>query len=278
MEKEKLICMLTQELQDAEALVRILEEEQRNLKLPEEVWQETGKLMIKESRGYQQFYIREHKGRDGLKTVPRRNQEYINNLATKQYFGNLICSAKENKDIADKLLKLAKEYHDLNRESEVYTARFPMVTETSLMTKAGFLNHWKQTRTQLNPYRPEEKCYPTHDGAMVRSKSEQSVYNELLKFGIPFQYELELRVNGKTYYPDFTLLDVVNRKEVYYEHFGLLSDANYRLHYFQKTEAYMTLGLTYGTDYFCTFEDANYPFDIRKVTRFLEKRFPELGE
>ena len=40
----------------------------------------------------------------------------------------------------------------------------------------------------------------------------------------------------------------------------------------------MTLGLTYGTDYICTFEDANYPFDIRKVTRFLEKRFPELGE
>jgi ATP-dependent DNA helicase RecQ len=69
------------------------------------------------------------------------------------------------------------------------------------------------------------KIYKTLSGDMVRSKSEVIIANILHDRDIPFAYEQELVVDGKTYYPDFTVS--WNGKTFFWEHLGMLEQDQY---------------------------------------------------
>ena len=70
----------------------------------------------------------------------------------------------------------------------------------------------------------------TSFGLKVRSKSEVFIAEKLYERKINFKYEIPLSAGGKTYYPDFTIY--FGTKEIYWEHFGMLSDDTYA----QKTD------------------------------------------
>ena len=58
------------------------------------------------------------------------------------------------------------------------------------------------------------------------------MYYEL---GIPYRYDAEIQLKGGIKkYPDFTLFDAKNKREIYHEHFGMLDDDKYRKKNLQK--------------------------------------------
>ena len=62
----------------------------------------------------------------------------------------------------------------------------------------------------------------TNKGERMWSKSEVAIGNLLLLNEIPYKYECPvIRKNGEKLYPDFTILDVIRRRVIYWEHLGI---------------------------------------------------------
>ena len=75
---------------------------------------------------------------------------------------------------------------------------------------------------------------------LVRSKSEVIIANELLAQGIDrYEYEAALPLpDGRTRYPDFTIVDDDTGERYYWEHLGLLHNPDYETRWNRKLEAY----------------------------------------
>ncbi len=93
------------------------------------------------------------------------------------------------------------------------------------------------TKEKSSIHSPQRRSSPfgtpqvmTSFGLKVRSKSEVFIAEKLFEKKIEFKYEIPLSAGGKTYYPDFTLY--VGNNEIYWEHFGMMSDETYA----EKTE------------------------------------------
>ena len=91
----------------------------------------------------------------------------------------------------------------------------------------------------------EGLIHRTKRGDLVRSKSEVIIANELLGQGIDrYEYEAALTLpNGRTRYPDFTIMDDDTGTRYYWEHLGLLHNPDYEARWNQKLEEYREAGI-----------------------------------
>lgn len=91
----------------------------------------------------------------------------------------------------------------------------------------------------------------TDKGERVRSKSEIMIANYLYRHNIPYLYEKPITFkSGRTVYPDFTILDVGERREKYLEHLGKLGDIDYMMRNIQKLNEYKENGIYLGMNLF----------------------------
>jgi hypothetical protein len=73
---------------------------------------------------------------------------------------------------------------------------------------------------------------------MVRSKSEVIIANALFSAGVDYSYERQLKLNGATKYPDFTIEDMESGKTYFWEHCGMLHVPSYRRRWEEKLAWY----------------------------------------
>ncbi len=107
----------------------------------------------------------------------------------------------------------------------------------------------------------------------MRSKSEAMIANLLLELNLPYQYEKPLLLDGTLLHPDFTILDLSTRTEVYYEHFGLMDQESYQASAFAKIAKYESAGYAIGNQLLFSFESAQTPFNIGQIRQRLRMRF-----
>ena len=90
----------------------------------------------------------------------------------------------------------------------------------------------------------------TKRGDLVRSKSEVIIANELLAQGLDrYEYEVPLLLpNGKTCYPDFTIVDDDTGARYFWEHLGLLHNPDYAVRWERKLAAYRAAGILPHTE------------------------------
>ena len=86
----------------------------------------------------------------------------------------------------------------------------------------------------------EGLIHRTKRGDLVRSKSEVIIANELLAQGVDrYEYEAPLTLpDGRTRYPDFTIVDDDTGARCYWEHLGLLHNPDYEARWTRKLNAY----------------------------------------
>jgi len=107
-------------------------------------------------------------------------------------------------------------------------------------------------------------------GERVRSKSEKMIADKLFQLGIPYKYEAPLILEpiGRVY-PDFTILNKASRKEIYWEHLGMMDNPEYAEKAVRKINTYESNGKLLGRDVILTFETMRYPLDMRRVEEML---------
>jgi len=103
---------------------------------------------------------------------------------------------------------------------------------------------WKRPYKEYMGF-PERKERTTSRGQKVRSLSELLIAESLYKYSIPFHYEEELVVDGKTFAPDFTF-EGFDYKPFYLDYFGMMDDEKYAKRNFRKLDNYYDVGLIPG--------------------------------
>lgn len=137
-----------------------------------------------------------------------------------------------------------------------------------------FRRNWES-----QPYK--EKSFPenapeifTEKGERVRSKSEKIIADKLKAMNVPYRYEAPLHLkkysNSIILHPDFTILDVKNRREIIFEHFGMMNDSEYAKNTAEKINLYAGNGFYPGSNFFFTMETATAPLNMKTFEKLLK--------
>lgn len=139
-----------------------------------------------------------------------------------------------------------------------------IMTEVEKNNTSNLL-YLKENSIALNP---EGLKFDTGLGFKVRSKSEAIIAMVLHKYGLIFKYEMHIYINGKSYCPDFVIIDK-NGQIIIWEHFGMMDNHNYQVAASKKMGEYLSADLVIGKNFFITSETSRMPLDISVVEDFV---------
>ena len=112
----------------------------------------------------------------------------------------------------------------------------------------------------------------TEKGERVRSKSEKILADYFYRNNILYQYEKPLYLKGYgTIYPDFTFLSKKTRKEIYWEHEGMMDKPEYAKSAVKKIESYQRNGIHLRERLILTFETELTVLNSQIVEELVEK-------
>lgn len=120
-------------------------------------------------------------------------------------------------------------------------------------------------------YFEENLIHKTKKGDFVRSKSELIIADKLFDNGIEYEYEKELFIDGMKKIPDFTISYMGD--EYYWEHCGMMSNADYKKKWEDKKIWYADHGIIEGENLITTYEYANSGFDSQSIDKLIDKYF-----
>lgn len=112
----------------------------------------------------------------------------------------------------------------------------------------------------------------TAKGERVRSKSEVIIADLLNREGVPYRYEYPVYLESYgTVYPDFTVLNVRTRKELYWEHFGMMDEPDYAENALQKIITYVQNGFVQGEHLIFTYETSLKPLNQKQILPLIQQ-------
>ena len=231
-----------------------------------------GRAEVMSFRGRSKYY--HVKG--GKRQYLRKNEsQLIRDLLKKGYYRQLLGKTRKNQRA---LIRFLKEYEQ-GAQARVYETMNPArkrFVSPLVLPDEEFVKEWLEEHRALAEARPNTIPkggeFVTRNGEVVRSKSEMIIADLLLELGIPYVYECPLTVNGRTIYPDFTILNVRTREVWYWEHRGRMDKEDYIDDILRKSRDYANAGIFPGYKLVFTEETANYPLrnkDVEAMARTL---------
>ena len=255
--------ILEKKLKEAEYLITKAEKSLK--KAPE------GTLVLSQSNGTLQYYHKtkgEQKKGDYIST---KNRRLILALAQKDYDLRFIKVMKKQRNKLCQAIKLLSSINFLKVFDELSEARKKLV-QPHVLTDEQYVEQWESMQYEGKGIADDIPVITTERGEQVRSKTEKILADKFCSMGIPYRYECPLKLRGYgTVYPDFTLLNVQERKEVYLEHFGMMDNPEYAQKAIQKLETYAKNGIYIGKNLLVTFETLRNPLDMKMVEGMLKE-------
>ncbi|MCQ2601867.1 MAG: hypothetical protein MJ184_10960 [Treponema sp.] len=240
-----------------------------------------GRLRIRRTRGYTQFFHVTRKGEHNGHYLSQKNGADLNltrRLAQKEYTEELIRIAEQySRAISFFLDQLPEtEVKNIKVGQPVFRTLVSPPSESE-MTDDEFITAWRAVTYKGKEISDECARYTTNRGETVRSKSEKIIADLLDSRGIPYRYEFPQkmkvgRIRTAVFYPDFTIL-APDRREVILEHFGLMDDPEYCRNALKKFSIYVSNGIFPGDRFLFTYETSEMPFDSRLLGKMLDKMF-----
>lgn len=262
MKNEKVINSLLQEKKDLENIISKAERELKNA--PE------GTVQIRKHYKGFQFYHRKLPSEKNGKYIPVRERKKALDLIRKRYLLRVVESAGHQVLLIDSFLN----GYDPEALDKVYALegdiRKKLITPI-VMPDELFINNWTSVIYEGKPFQEGVPEHYTNKDERVRSKSEVLIANTLAHFKIPYRYEYPTEVLGRIIYPDFTVLRVADRKEIIWEHFGMMDEEEYCDKAFQRIRNYEAAGMFPGKDLIFTFETIKMPLNSRVVEAMIKQ-------
>lgn len=242
-----------------------------------------GQLRVRKRKNVEEFYYRN--GRNGNERERRENGRYLkkdeigmaSRLAQRDYDVCFIRKAEERIKAMDRFLKLYDKTSLKKLYQKINPQRKKLIVP-AVLSDEEFVRLWESVEYKGKSFEDDENVIITDRGERVRSKSEKIIADKLNALGIPYRYEYPLILEGGVkIYPDFTILRMSTREEVYLEHFGMMDDMNYvekaiyKLNTYEKNQIYL------GVNLFVTYETRKKPISTKTLddlirTLFLEEK------
>lgn len=232
-----------------------------------------GRLRVSTGHNRKQYYQVKERGDTSGEYLSKKKERLIAALAQKAYDQAILKEAEERKKRLIRMKSLWPEetcekiYEDLPECRRKYVNPVIPTDET-------IVQQWMEKPYEKTNYKMDEREYVTVNGERVRSKSEIMIANRLLERGIPYKYECKLILpDSSVLLPDFTILNVRLRKEMYYEHLGMMDDAGYVNRNILKIRDYQRNRILLGDRLFLTFETEQHPFNMQDLDALIDNYF-----
>ena len=204
--------------------------------------------------------------------LPKEKISLARKLAQKDYDEKVLQAVKKE------LLAMEKYFHyypAINMEQiyeNLHKGRQSLIIPIQ-PSDEEFVRRWEDITYEGKGFDENMPEYYSMKGERVRSKSEVIIANMLYQIGIPYRYEYPLHLHGVgEIYPDFTVLNVRERKEIYWEHFGMMDDVEYSERAVKKISSYMQNGYYDGDRTMYTYETRKNPLNQKMIKALIEHR------
>lgn len=233
----------------------------------------SGNLRVQRHKKSFQYYIITALGDTEGRYLPKKDIRKAKTIVQRDY--NAAAAAILKRDIAtiDNFLAAFHPEELVNAFTKLHPGRRVLVAPVREPDE-DFIARWRHLPYTGKPFEINAPEHYTASGVRVRSKSEIIIADALDRAGIPYRYEFPASIKGwGTLYPDFTCLDVRTRKEIIWEHFGLMGDPDYTENAIQKIAHYAASGYTLGKNLIATFESGTTPLSARQVQGYIKAHF-----
>lgn len=226
-----------------------------------------GSIYAKNHKNGFQYYINIDRGREYIKASEKKRAQQ---MVQYEYESKILRAAKEE---YKKLNALIKVYENIPIEDvyEHMSKGKQVLVNPIKLTDEAYIKMWNDSQYEKLAFREGLPEYYSAKGERMRSKSEALIANLLDKMNINYKYEKPLELNRLgIVHPDFTLLDIKNRKEIYLEHLGMMDDQVYRNNAISKIRSYEKSGYYLGDRLLVTMETVNCPIDTKALEQVIE--------
>ncbi len=227
-----------------------------------------GRLRVSGSKSTQYYQVSEDAPGSGK--YLKKNDPLIGQLAQKDYCRQVMKAAKKERDAlirgAEAIPEICAEecYGCLSEERKRFVK--PLIE-----TDEAYVSRWKAVEYMGKPFREGDSFFITDNGERVRSKSELIIANTLKRMEIPYRYEYPLKLlDGRVIYPDFLALNVRKKKEMVWEHFGMMDDGDYSEKAVRKIRSFHQAGIFPGDRLIMTFETSKQPLDTFELKSVIQ--------
>lgn len=256
---------------EANQLKKIIENAKKRLKNAP-----SGHLRISKSRGRVEYYFKDEEC-----SAARKNGRYMK--ANERKLAKYI--AQRDYDL--RVLKMATERvkaiesflgkYEKTSLKEIYRKTNPIrleLIDVAEISDEEYVKQWQAIEYERKPIINDAQVIVTERGERVRSKSEKIIADKLNMLGVPYRYEYPMLLDGNIkVYPDFTILRMPEREEVYFEHFGMMDDMEYLSKTMHKLSTYEKNGIYLGINLFVTYETSIRPMNTKVLDEVLRKLF-----
>ena len=230
-----------------------------------------GALRICNSSNRTQFYQRMEPSDWNGKYLNEKEFPIAMALAQKDYDRKVIQAIGKELNAIRKFLdtypiiKAEQVYEKLHKERQ-------KIVNPIQVPEQEFVRKWEQVTYEGKGFREDTPEYYTLKGERVRSKSELIIADLLNREGIPYRYECPIFLSGYgRIYPDFTVLNVKKRKEIYWEHLGMMDDPVYVEMALKKLATYEKNGFFPGDKLILTCETKTLPLNQKQVLHLIQQ-------
>lgn len=179
--------------------------------------------------------------------------------------------------ILTKRIEALKSLSDMLTENPYLQALEQMTEPKRILVNMPFISdeeyilNWISQDYDKLCFKEDAPEFYTKKGLRVRSKSELIIAELLDSFEIPYLYEKPIIFSdGHVVHPDYTILQVKTRKEIIWEHLGMMDDIEYRNNAFMKIRQYEANGYYQGKNMIWTYETAKYPLNMKSIMEMIK--------
>lgn len=228
-----------------------------------------GRIRCLKRDNHLEFYLMTKKGDTTGKYLPRNQDLLAKKIIQRDYNKKILVFLKKEHNLLTKLLRFyGKNY--INSAEKRFSDNRRKYIDPVTLTDDAYSKMWQKEEYSSKGFTDETVSLYTFNGLRVRSKSEVIIANTLDHYGIPFRYEYPLTLkteqgNYVDFYPDFYCLNVRTRKEIIWEHFGMMDDLEYCEKTLRKIQIYEANGYFAGQNFIFTMETSAQPLSAKEL-------------
>lgn len=234
-----------------------------------------GRIRCVVKKKHVEFYLITKKCDNNGKYLKKENIVLARNILQRDYNKKVLSVLRKEGSLLQKLIFL---YDSMPVEKVVETfshSKRSFITPVTLSAK-DYIKLWTGITYKGKSFLEGQPQYFSLKGLQVRSKSEVIIANTLDHFGIPFRYEFPVKLKNEhgsyiDFYPDFYCLNLSSRKEIVWEHFGMMSDPEYSENAVHKIRMYQANNFFPGDNFIFTMETNEQPVNVKELEKIIKK-------
>ena len=211
-------------------------------------------------KGKYRYYSREE-GTNSARKSLCNNPEEIKMLEEKYYYEKLVKTAENELEALVKIRKILERCPDTDSVFfELPESKRHLICPLDTLSDENRVRHFRQIRGER---RVANSNFRTLNGEYVRSKSELIIADRLKVNDIPYHYELGALMDDavEVWHPDFIVMNKRTGRTYYWEHFGMIDNAEYCSSFQYKLERYAKKDIFPGEDLIITTESSGHILD-----------------